>query len=118
MPGSTPRPLFLDPTLRSDTCGTFGAFDLGDRRLDFLVNFYGSFDNSDLAATYTYLKRRIDLSVGAFLFNNYYNSVITSVSCSSAPSLNPVRENISAALLYLKKRHSSKPTPTLASAFA
>lgn len=53
--------------------------DLGDRRLDFLLNFYGAVDNSDLAATYTYLKRRIDLSVGAFLFNNYYNSVITSV---------------------------------------
>jgi hypothetical protein len=55
------------------------ADDLGDRRLDFLVNFYGSFDNSDLAATYTYLRRRIDLSVGAFLYNNFYNSTITSV---------------------------------------
>jgi hypothetical protein len=53
--------------------------DLGDRRLDMLLNFYGSFDNSDLAATYTYLKRRVDLSAGVFLFNNYYNSVLTSV---------------------------------------
>lgn len=53
--------------------------DLGDRRLDFLLNFYGAVDNSDLAATYTYLKRRIDLSAGAFLFNNYYNSMLTSV---------------------------------------
>ena len=53
--------------------------DLGDRRLDFLINFYGSFDNSDLAGTYTYLKRRIDLSVGAFLYNNFYNSMITTV---------------------------------------
>jgi len=53
--------------------------DLGDRRLDFLVNFYGAVDNSDLAAAYTFLKRRVDLSAGAFLYNNYYNSVITSV---------------------------------------
>jgi len=53
--------------------------DLGDRRLDFLLNFYGAVDNSDLAATYTYLKRRIDLSAGVFLFNNFYHSVITSV---------------------------------------
>ncbi len=53
--------------------------DLGDRRLDFLINFYGSFDNSDLAATYTYLRRRINLSAGTFLYNNFYNSVITSV---------------------------------------
>ncbi|MEZ4387523.1 MAG: BamA/TamA family outer membrane protein [Candidatus Krumholzibacteriia bacterium] len=53
--------------------------DLGDRRLDILLNFYGAVDNSDLAFTYTYLKRRIDLAAGAFLFNNYYNSVITSV---------------------------------------
>jgi len=53
--------------------------DLGDRQLDFLVNFYGAVDNSDLAATYTYLKRRIDLSTGVFLLNNFYNSVMTSV---------------------------------------
>lgn len=53
--------------------------DLGDHRLDFLVNFYGAFDNSDLAGSYTYLRRRIGLSGGAFLFNNYYSSIITSV---------------------------------------
>jgi dipeptidyl aminopeptidase/acylaminoacyl peptidase len=53
--------------------------DLGDRRIDLLLNFYGAIDNSDLAITYTYLKRRIDLSAGAFLYNNFYNSVITSV---------------------------------------
>ncbi len=53
--------------------------DLGDRRLDFLVNFYGAVDNSDLAASYTYLRRRLNLSGGAFLFNNYYNAGITSV---------------------------------------
>jgi Tol biopolymer transport system component len=52
---------------------------LGDHRLRFLVNFYGSFDNSDLAASYYYLKRRINYGVGVFHFRNYYNSVITSV---------------------------------------
>jgi len=53
--------------------------DLGDHRLDFLVNFYGAIDNSDLAASYTYLRRRLNLSGGVFMVNNYYNSVITSV---------------------------------------
>ena len=53
--------------------------DLGDRRIDMLLNFYGAVDNSDLAVTYTFLKRRVDWSVGAFHYNNYYNSVITSV---------------------------------------
>ena len=53
--------------------------DLGDRRHEFLVNFYGAVDNSDLAASYTYLHRRINLSGGAFLYNNYYNSALTSV---------------------------------------
>ena len=53
--------------------------DLGDRRLDFLVNFYGALDNSDLAASYTYQRRRINLSAGAFLFNNYLRSAMTSV---------------------------------------
>ncbi len=52
---------------------------LGDHRLSFLLNFYGSFDNSDVAASYTYLKRRIDVSVGVFHFKNYYNSMLTSV---------------------------------------
>lgn len=53
--------------------------DLGDHRLDFLVNFYGAIDNSDLAASYTYLRRRVNLSGGAFMVNNYYSSVVTSV---------------------------------------
>lgn len=53
--------------------------DLGDRRLDFLVNFYGAVDNSDLAASYTYLRRRWNLTGGAFLFNNYYSSAITTI---------------------------------------
>lgn len=53
--------------------------DLGDRRIDLLLNFYGSFDNSDLAVTYTRLEHRIDWSGGAFYFNNLYNSVFTTV---------------------------------------
>ncbi len=53
--------------------------DLGDRRLDILLNFYGSFDNSDLAVTYTRLEHRINWSGGAFLFNNLYNSMFTTV---------------------------------------
>jgi Tol biopolymer transport system component len=52
---------------------------LGDHRLRFLVNFYGSFDNSDLAASYFYLKRRIDVGFGVFHYSNYYNSAITSI---------------------------------------
>ncbi len=52
---------------------------LADHRLSFMVNFYGSFTNSDLSASYAYLKRRIDLGAGVFHFNNYYNSVFTSM---------------------------------------
>ena len=52
---------------------------LGDRRLSFLVNFYGSIDNSDLAASYFMLKHRIDYGFGAFHYKNYYNSAFTSV---------------------------------------
>jgi outer membrane protein assembly factor BamA len=36
-------------------------------------------DNSDLAAAYTYLGHRVNLTGGAFLFNNYYSAAITSV---------------------------------------
>lgn len=50
---------------------------LADHRLRFLLNFYGSFDNSDLSAGYSYLKHRVDWSVGAFHTNNYYNGVFT-----------------------------------------
>ncbi|HRX50182.1 MAG TPA: BamA/TamA family outer membrane protein [Candidatus Krumholzibacteria bacterium] len=52
---------------------------LGDRRLSFLVNVYGSLENSDLAASYAYLKHRWDLGVGLFHFKNYYNSAFTTV---------------------------------------
>lgn len=52
---------------------------LGDNRLGLLLNFYGSVSNSDLAATYYYLRRRIDLGVGLFHYKNYYSSAITSV---------------------------------------
>ena len=52
---------------------------LADRRLSFLLNFYGSLDNSDLAASYYHLKHRIDYGVGVFHYKNYYNSAFTSV---------------------------------------
>ncbi|MBK7703163.1 MAG: PD40 domain-containing protein [bacterium] len=52
---------------------------LGDHRLSFLVNVYGSLSDSDLAASYAYLKRRIDVGVGLFHFKNYYNTAVTSV---------------------------------------
>jgi outer membrane translocation and assembly module TamA len=52
---------------------------MGDHRLRVLLNFYGSFDNSDLAVSYFYLKRRVNFGVGVFHFHNYYNSVITSI---------------------------------------
>ena len=52
---------------------------LGDHRLSFLVNVYGSLSDSDLAASYVYLKRRVDVGVGLFHFKNYYNTAVTSV---------------------------------------
>ncbi|MBU1072501.1 BamA/TamA family outer membrane protein, partial [bacterium] len=52
---------------------------LGDHRMSFLVNVYGSFSDSDLAASYAFLKRRIDLGAGLFHYKNYYNTVLTSV---------------------------------------
>lgn len=52
---------------------------LADRRLSVLLNFYGSLDNSDLAASYFHLKHRIDYGFGAFHYKNYYNSAFTSV---------------------------------------
>ncbi len=52
---------------------------LGDHRMTFLVNVYGSLGDSDLAASYAYLKRRIDVGVGLFHYKSYYNSVLTSV---------------------------------------
>ena len=52
---------------------------LGNHRLQFLLNFYGSFENSDLAASYYNLSRRIDVGVGVFHYDNFYNSVITNI---------------------------------------
>lgn len=52
---------------------------LGDHRLSFLVNVYGSLENSDLAASYVFLRRRWDLGAGLFHFKNYYNSAFTTI---------------------------------------
>jgi Tol biopolymer transport system component len=52
---------------------------MGDNRLSLLLNFYGSLSNSDLAASYTYLRRRVNLGCGVFHYKNYYSSVFTTV---------------------------------------
>jgi hypothetical protein len=52
---------------------------MGDRKLRFLVNFFGSFENSDLSASYYNLKHRIDWGLGVFHYNNFYYSVLTTV---------------------------------------
>jgi Tol biopolymer transport system component len=52
---------------------------LGNHRLRFLINFYGSFDNSDLAVSYFNLSRRINLGAGIFHYDNFYNSFIATV---------------------------------------
>ncbi len=52
---------------------------LGNHRMSFLINFYGSIKNSDLAASYTYLKRRVNVSGGVFHYRNILNSNFTSI---------------------------------------
>ncbi len=52
---------------------------LGNHRMQFLVNFYGSFKDSDLAASYYYLKRRVNYGLGVFHYRNYINSNFTSL---------------------------------------
>jgi Tol biopolymer transport system component len=52
---------------------------LGDYRLSALLNIYGSIENSDLALSYAYLKRRMDFGAGLFHYQSYYNSMFTSV---------------------------------------
>lgn len=72
--------VFLSPQAGLGMANVINLSDLlGDHRMSFLVNIYGSIENSDLAASYTYLRRRWDLSCGLFHFKNYYNSAFTSV---------------------------------------
>jgi Tol biopolymer transport system component len=52
---------------------------LGNHRMQFLINFYGSISNSDLAASYFYLKRRVNLGFGAFHYRSFINSNFTSL---------------------------------------
>jgi hypothetical protein len=52
---------------------------LGNHRLVFLLNFYGSFENSDLAASYYNLSRRVNTGFGVFHYDNFYSSVITNI---------------------------------------
>ncbi len=50
---------------------------LGNHRMQFLVNFYGSLKYSDLAASYYYLKRRVNFAGGIFHYRNFINSNFT-----------------------------------------
>jgi len=52
---------------------------MGNHRMSFLVNFYGSLKYSDLAASYAYQKRRVNLAGGVFHYRNYINSSFTSI---------------------------------------
>ena len=52
---------------------------LGNHRMQFLVNFYGSLEYSDLAASYYFLKRRLNLAGGIFHYRNFINSNFTSL---------------------------------------
>ncbi len=52
---------------------------LGNHRIQFLVNFYGSLKDSDLAASYYYLKRRVNLGFGVFHYKNFFNSNFTTL---------------------------------------
>jgi Omp85 superfamily domain/WD40-like Beta Propeller Repeat len=52
---------------------------LGDHHLTFAFNLYQDIANSDVLAAYTYLKRRVDFSFGAYQFSGYYDSRVTSV---------------------------------------
>jgi outer membrane protein assembly factor BamA len=52
---------------------------LGDHHIAFGFNFFRAIEESDLIITYSYLKKRIDYSVGIFQFHNYLNSRVSSV---------------------------------------
>lgn len=52
---------------------------LGDHHLVFAFNISQDIANSDVLAAYTFLKRRVDFSVGAYQFSGYYDSRVTSV---------------------------------------
>lgn len=52
---------------------------LGNHRMQFLVNFYGSIQDSDLSFSYYYLKRRVNLAGGVFHYRNFLNSNFNSI---------------------------------------
>jgi Tol biopolymer transport system component len=52
---------------------------LGDHHLMFAFNLYQDIANSDVLIAYSYLKRRVDFSFGAYQFSGYYDSRVTSV---------------------------------------
>ncbi|MCI0451134.1 MAG: BamA/TamA family outer membrane protein [Candidatus Latescibacteria bacterium] len=52
---------------------------LGDHHLMFAFSLYQDIANSDVLVAYTYLKRRVDFSFGAYQFSGYYDSRVSSV---------------------------------------
>lgn len=52
---------------------------LGNHRMQFLVNFYGSLEDSDLSFSYYYLKRRMNMAAGVFHYRNFLNSNFNSI---------------------------------------
>ncbi len=52
---------------------------LGDHHLMFAFNLYQDIANSDVLIAYTYLKRRVDFSFGAYQFSGFYDSRVSSV---------------------------------------
>ena len=52
---------------------------LGDHNMLFAFNLYRNIEESDFLLTYSYIKRRIDYSVGLFQFKSYLNSRTSSL---------------------------------------
>lgn len=52
---------------------------LGDHRLIFSFNIQSDIADSDLFASYYYLKRRVNYGIGLFQFRSYFNSPVSSI---------------------------------------
>jgi len=72
--------LYFSSTLGFGIANAVALSDmLGDHHLMFAFNLYQNIAQSDLLVAYTYLKRRADFSVGAYQFNSFFDSRVTSV---------------------------------------
>lgn len=52
---------------------------LGDHRMVFSFNIQSDIEDSDVFASYYYLKRRVNYGIGIFQFRNYLNSPVSSI---------------------------------------